>query len=53
MAVNSTEQFVFELCERTLLSSWCYSNPMGKDGDELCDITFRTVGKTRDRFELE
>ena len=31
MAVNSTEQFVFELCERTFLSAWCYSNPKGKD----------------------
>jgi hypothetical protein len=36
--VNTSEAFVLRLCRRSMLSPWCYNNPKGKDGDELCDI---------------
>jgi hypothetical protein len=36
--VNETEQFVLDLCRRSVLAPWCYNNPRGKDGDELCDV---------------
>jgi hypothetical protein len=36
--INQSEAFVLEMCQRSFLSPWCYNNPKGKDGDELCDI---------------
>lgn len=36
--VNSTEQFVFNVCQKTFLSLWCYANPVASQGKELCDI---------------
>jgi hypothetical protein len=36
--VNDTEQFVLGLCLRSVLTPWCYNNPKGKHGDELCDV---------------
>jgi len=36
--VNRTEQFVFNVCQRSFLSLWCHGNPRGKGGKELCDI---------------
>jgi hypothetical protein len=37
--VNSTEEFVLRLCQRSFLSLWSYANPQGKNaGKELCDI---------------
>lgn len=38
LPVNKTEEFVLSVCRRSFLSLWCYNNPKGKDGDELCDI---------------
>jgi hypothetical protein len=38
-AVNSSEQFVYEVCEKSFLSLWSYVNPQGRNqGKELCDI---------------
>lgn len=37
-AINKTEEFVFRICQRSFLSLWCYNNPKGKGGKELCDI---------------
>ncbi|MEA2709674.1 MAG: hypothetical protein QOF78_2275 [Phycisphaerales bacterium] len=34
--VNESEAFVLRLCQKSILSPWCYNNPRGKDGDELC-----------------
>ena len=36
--VNSTEEFVFNVCQKTALSLWCYANPLAAPGKELCDI---------------
>jgi hypothetical protein len=36
--VNESEAFVYQICRRSFLSLWCYNNPKGKGGDELCDI---------------
>jgi hypothetical protein len=36
--VNAAERFVLDICRRSFLSPWCYNNPRGKNGDELCDI---------------
>jgi hypothetical protein len=36
--LNSAEDFVLRVCQRSCLSLWCFNNPEGKDGDELCDI---------------
>ncbi len=38
LPVNKTEEFVLGTCRRSFLSLWCYNNPTGKDGKELCDI---------------
>ena len=39
MPTNTSEQFVLDLCRRSVLSLWCYNNPRGKEaGKELCDI---------------
>lgn len=38
-AFNSSEQFVYEVCEKSFLSLWSYVNPQGRHpGKELCDI---------------
>jgi len=36
--VNRTEEFVLGVCQNSFLSLWCYNNPRGKKGKELCDI---------------
>ena len=38
LPVNKTEEFVLGTCQRSFLALWCYNNPRGKDGKELCDI---------------
>ena len=38
LTVNSTEEFVLRVCQRTCLSLWCCANPRGEPGKELCDI---------------
>ena len=37
-AVNSSEQFVYEVCRKSFLSIWSYVNPQGRSSKELCDI---------------
>lgn len=38
-AVNNSEQFVYDICTKSFLSLWSYSNPQGKtSGKELCDV---------------
>jgi hypothetical protein len=38
-AVNTSEQFVYQICRKSFLSFWSYLNPQGKSpGKELCDI---------------
>ncbi|HPS06731.1 MAG TPA: hypothetical protein PLG22_04310 [Kiritimatiellia bacterium] len=38
-APNRSEQFVFDVCQKSFLSMWSYVNPQGKRPDkELCDI---------------
>ena len=36
--VNKSEEFVLGICQRSVLSLWCYNNPIGEPGKELCDI---------------
>src|SRR5882724_7970411 len=36
--VNAAEEFTFRVCQRSFLSLWCYANPRGKNGKELCDV---------------
>ncbi|MFC1479541.1 NERD domain-containing protein [Planctomycetota bacterium] len=37
--VNNSEQFVYEVCQRSFLSLWSYVNPQGRASNkELCDI---------------
>lgn len=36
--LTTSEAFVHELCRRSVLSPWCYNNPRGKNGKELCDV---------------
>lgn len=39
MAVNSSEEFVYQVCRETFLSLWSYANPRSSDPrKELCDI---------------
>lgn len=38
MPQTPSEELVDELCKRSFLSLWSYANPIGKDGDELCDL---------------
>src|SRR5438046_2091692 len=38
LPVNETEEFVFRVCRKSFLRLWCYNNPIGKGGKELCDI---------------
>ncbi len=38
-AVNSSEEFVYQVCQKSFLSLWSYVNPQGRTpGKELCDI---------------
>jgi hypothetical protein len=37
-AVNSSEQWVYDICRKSFLSLWSYVNPQGRAGKELCDI---------------
>ena len=36
--VTRSEEFTHYLCVRSFLSLWCYNNPLGKKGKELCDV---------------
>lgn len=36
--LNRAEEFVFNLCQKSFLSLWCYANPRGDIGKELCDV---------------
>lgn len=35
---NESEKFVYDFCRGSFLSLWSYANPLGKGGNELCDI---------------
>ena len=35
---NKAEEFVFRVCNETVLSLWGYANPRGKKQKELCDV---------------
>ena len=35
---ESAEKAVNELAFKTFLREWCYPNPKGKDGKEICDL---------------
>lgn len=37
-SINSSEAFVAHLARKSFLSLWCYANPKGKPGRELCDV---------------
>ncbi len=38
-ATNGSEQFVYDICQKSFLSLWSYVNPQGQtSGKELCDI---------------
>lgn len=34
---NESEQFVYDICKKSFLSLWSYTNPLGKNSNELCD----------------
>ncbi len=36
--LNRAEEFVFSICQKSFLSLWCYANPRGDVGKELCDV---------------
>lgn len=36
--LTPSEEFTHNLCVRSFLSLWCYNNPVGKNGKELCDV---------------
>ena len=36
--LNDSERFVYDICRQSFLSLWSYANPLGKAGNELCDI---------------
>jgi hypothetical protein len=36
--LTPSEKYVSELCEKSFLPFWSFSNPIGKKGKELCDI---------------
>ncbi|AVH63862.1 nuclease-related domain-containing protein [Nostoc sp. 'Peltigera membranacea cyanobiont' N6] len=36
--VNDSEEFVYQVCNKSFLSLWSYANPTGKNSKELCDI---------------
>lgn len=38
MPLTPSEQLVYDLCKKSFLSLWSYSNPMQPKGKELCDI---------------
>ena len=38
-AVTNSEQFVYEVCQKSFLSLWSYVNPRGREpGKEACDV---------------
>ena len=38
-AITASEQFVYDVCQKSFLSLWSYVNPQGEhSGRELCDI---------------
>jgi len=38
-SVPNTEQFVYDVCQKSFLALWSYVNPQGRQpGRELCDI---------------
>ena len=37
--VTDSEQFVYEICQKSFLSLWSYVNPRGREpAKELCDV---------------
>lgn len=36
--LTPSEQFTHDLCTQSFLAPWCYNNPIGKKGKELCDV---------------
>ncbi len=36
--INDSEKYLKELCDKSFLSLWSYSNPYRKQGKELCDL---------------
>lgn len=36
--LTASEQFTYDICTNSFLSLWCYNNPLGKKGKELCDV---------------
>jgi len=36
--LNPSEELTHSLCTSSFLSLWCYNNPRGKKGNELCDV---------------
>jgi len=37
--ITNSEQFVYEVCQKSFLSLWSYANPQGSEpGKELCDV---------------
>ncbi len=36
--LTPSEEFTHSLCTSSFLSLWCYNNPRGKKGKELCDV---------------
>lgn len=36
--LNRAEAFVLGICRKSFLSLWCYNNPRGAVGKELCDV---------------
>lgn len=36
--MTRTEEFVYNLCNKTFLSLWSFPNPLGKKNKELCDV---------------
>jgi hypothetical protein len=38
MPLTPSEQLVYDLCKKSFLSLWSYSNPKQTNGKELCDV---------------
>lgn len=36
--MTPSEKYVFELCKKSFLPFWSFPNPLGKKGNELCDL---------------
>jgi len=43
--MTASEKYVSELCKKSFLPFWSFSNPVGKKGKELCDV-FVVCGNT-------